>query len=56
MASNLVLVMVHASMRAKIAFSRGRRAGGVAYSGCVFHSGSPITSQIFSHTGACVMK
>src|SRR5207247_1655678 len=30
MASNLVLVMVHCSMRAKISFSRDSRAGGVA--------------------------
>ncbi len=56
MTSNFVLVIVHCSMRSKICVSRGRRASGVAKSGWVFHSGSPITSQIFCQTGACVMK
>ena len=56
MTSNLVLVMVHCSMRAKIALSFGSRARGVAYSGSVFQVGSPIRSQIASQTGAWVMK
>ena len=56
MASNFVLVMVHSSTVAKISFSFGRRATGLAYSGSVIHSGLPMTLQIFSHTGAWVMK
>src|SRR5689334_20420577 len=40
MASNFVLVMVHCSMRLKIALSLGSRAGGVAYSGSVFQLAS----------------
>ena len=55
-ASNLVLVIVHSSMRAKICLSFGSRAFGVENSGSVFQVGSPMTSQIGSHTGACVMK
>jgi hypothetical protein len=42
-------------MRAKISFSRGRRAAGFAYFASVFQVGYPIKSQIFSHTGAWVM-
>jgi len=56
MTSNLLLVMVHSSMVLKICFRRGRRAGGVAKSGWVFHSGLPMRSQIWVHTGAWVMK
>ena len=56
MTSNLVLVMVHCSIVAKICLSRGSRAGGVAKSGSVFHSGLPMRSQIAPHTGAWVMK
>ena len=56
MASNLVLVMVHCSMRSKIWLSFGSRALGEANSGSVFQVGSPITSQIAPQTGAWVMK
>src|SRR5262249_622801 len=56
MASNLVLVMVHFSIVEKISFSRGRRAGGLAWSGWSFHSGLPITSHTAPQTWAWVMK
>ena len=41
---------------ADISFSFGRRASGVAHSGSSFHAGLPMTSQMFFHTAAWVMK
>src|SRR5262249_61406412 len=47
-ASNLVLVIVHCSMRANISFSRGRRAAGLALFASVFQVGAPVPEQDFS--------
>ena len=55
-ASNLVLVFVHSSIWSKISNRCGSRAFGVAYRGSVSHSSWPITLQMASQTGACVMK
>src|ERR1700722_13072749 len=55
-ASNLVLVDVHASTARNTSFSRGNRALGVAKSGSVIQDSLPITWQIAFHTGACAMK
>jgi hypothetical protein len=50
------MVIVHCSIRPKMALSFGSRARGVAYSGSVFQVGSPIRSQIACQTGAWVMN
>src|SRR6202021_2122351 len=56
MASNLVLVTVHASTVANTSLSLGRGASGVAKSGLVSQSSLPITLQMSFQTGACAMK
>jgi hypothetical protein len=56
MASNLVIVTVHASTAANTSVSLGRRASGVANSGSVSQFSLPITLQMSFHTGACAMK
>src|ERR1700722_7177539 len=55
-ASNLVLVEVHASTAADTSFSLGRRPLGVAKSGSVSQDSLPMTWQMSFQTGACAMK
>src|ERR1700722_16842237 len=51
-ASNLVLVEVHASPAANTSFNLGKRALGVAKSGSVIQDSLPMTWQMSFHTGA----
>src|SRR4029453_16922358 len=55
-ASNLFFVFVHSSIVPKISIKCGSLAFGVAYFGSVIQSSLPMTLQMSSHTGACVMK
>src|ERR1700722_4381996 len=55
-ASNLVLVEVHASTAANTSFNLGRRTLGVAKSGSVIQDSLPMTWQMAFQTGACAMK
>src|ERR1700691_3951722 len=56
MASNFVLVIVHASTVANTSLSLGSRASGVAKSGSVIQPSLPMTLQMAFQTGACAMK